>query len=29
LELEQLLREYIKYVLDRQLKSTAWLDIIK
>ena len=29
LELEQLLREYIKHVLDRQLKSTAWLDIIK
>ena len=29
LELEQLLREYIKYVLDRQLKSTAWLDLIK
>jgi DNA repair protein RecO (recombination protein O) len=25
-ELEQLMREYIKYLLEKQLKSTAWLD---
>ena len=28
-ELEQVLREYIKYLLERQLKSTAWLDELK
>ncbi|MBM3118173.1 MAG: DNA repair protein RecO [Chloroflexi bacterium] len=28
-ELEQLLREYIRYLLERQLKSTAWLDKLK
>lgn len=28
-ELEQLLREYIKHLLERQLKSTAWLDKLK
>jgi DNA repair protein RecO (recombination protein O) len=28
-ELEQVLREYIKYLLERQLKSTAWLDRLK
>ena len=29
LELEQILREYIKYILDRQIKSTEWLDKLK
>ena len=29
LELEQVLREYIKYLLERQVKSTAWLDKLK
>jgi len=29
LELEQVLREYIKYLLERQLKSTAWLDKLR
>ena len=28
-ELEQLMREYIKYLLEKQLKSTAWLDKLK
>lgn len=28
-ELEQVIREYIKYLLERQLKSTAWLDRLK
>ena len=28
-ELEQVMREYIKYLLERQLKSTAWLDRLK
>lgn len=28
-ELEQVLREYIKYLLERQLKSTVWLDRLK
>jgi len=28
-ELEQVLREYIKYLMERQLKSTAWLDKLK
>ncbi len=28
-ELDQLMREYIKYLLERQLKSTAWLDKLK
>jgi len=28
-ELEQLMREYIKYILEKQLKSTAWLDRLK
>jgi DNA repair protein RecO (recombination protein O) len=28
-EMEYLLRDYIKYILDRQLKSTSWLDMIK
>ena len=28
-ELEQVLREYIKYLLERQLKSTAWLDKLR
>jgi len=28
-ELEQIMREYIKYLLDKQLKSTAWLDKLK
>lgn len=28
-ELEQVMREYIKYLLERQLKSTAWLDKLK
>jgi DNA repair protein RecO (recombination protein O) len=28
-EMEQLLRDYVKYILDRQLKSTSWLDMIK
>jgi hypothetical protein len=29
LELEELMREYIRYVLERQIKSTAWMDILK
>ena len=29
LELEQVMREYLKYLLERQLKSTAWLDKLK
>jgi len=29
MELEQVMREYIKYLLERQLKSTAWLDKLK
>jgi DNA repair protein RecO (recombination protein O) len=29
LELEKVMREYIKYLLERQLKSTAWLDKLK
>lgn len=28
-ELEQVLREYIRYLLERQLKSTDWLDKLK
>ncbi len=28
-ELEQTLREYIRYLLERQVKSTAWLDMLK
>ncbi len=28
-ELETVLREYIRYLLERQLKSTAWLDRLK
>ena len=28
-ELEQVLREYIKYLLERQVKSTLWLDRLK
>jgi len=28
-EMEQVLREYIRYLLERQLKSTAWLDRLK
>ena len=28
-ELEQVIAEYIKYLLERQLKSTAWLDRLK
>lgn len=28
-ELEQVLREYIKHILDRQIKSTEWLDRLK
>ena len=28
-ELEQVLREYIRYLLERQLKSTAWLDKLR
>jgi recombinational DNA repair protein (RecF pathway) len=28
-ELEQVMREYIKYLLERQLKSIAWLDKLK
>jgi DNA repair protein RecO (recombination protein O) len=28
-ELEQLIREHIKYLLEKQLKSTAWLDELK
>lgn len=28
-ELEQVLREYIKHILDRQIKSTDWLDTLK
>jgi len=28
-ELEQVMREHIKYLLERQLKSTAWLDKLK
>ncbi|MGB8708002.1 MAG: DNA repair protein RecO [Dehalococcoidia bacterium] len=28
-ELEQVIAEYIKYLLERQLKSTAWLDKLK
>lgn len=28
-EMEQVMREYIKYLLERQLKSTAWLDRLK
>jgi DNA repair protein RecO (recombination protein O) len=28
-ELEQVMREYIKYLLEKQLKSTAWLDKLK
>ncbi len=28
-ELEQIMQEYIKYLLERQLKSTAWLDKLK
>ena len=28
-EMEQIMREYIKYLLDKQLKSTAWLDKLK
>ncbi|HIE16955.1 MAG TPA: DNA repair protein RecO, partial [Dehalococcoidia bacterium] len=28
-ELEQVMREYIKYLLERQLKSTVWLDRLK
>jgi DNA repair protein RecO (recombination protein O) len=28
-ELEQLMREYIRYLLEKQLKSTAWLDRLK
>lgn len=29
IELELILREYIRYLLERQLKSTAWLDKLK
>ena len=29
LELEQTLRDYIKYLLEKQVKSTAWLDRLK
>ena len=29
LELEQVMREYIRYLLERQIKSTAWLDKLK
>jgi len=29
IELEQVMREYIKYFLEKQLKSTAWLDRLK
>jgi DNA repair protein RecO (recombination protein O) len=29
IELEQLMREYIRYLLEKQLKSTAWLDRLK
>ncbi len=28
-ELEQIMRDYIKYILERQVKSTAWLDRLK
>jgi DNA repair protein RecO (recombination protein O) len=28
-ELEQVMREYIKYLLEKQLKSTVWLDRLK
>jgi len=28
-ELEQIIREHIKYLLEKQLKSTAWLDKLK
>jgi DNA repair protein RecO (recombination protein O) len=28
-ELEQVIAEYIKYLLEKQLKSTAWLDRLK
>ncbi len=28
-ELEQIMREYTKYLLEKQLKSTAWLDRLK
>jgi DNA repair protein RecO (recombination protein O) len=28
-ELELLLRDYVKHILDRQLKSTSWLDMVK
>lgn len=29
LELEQTMREYLRYILERQIKSTAWLDMVK
>jgi DNA repair protein RecO (recombination protein O) len=29
LELEQVMRDYIKYLLEKQLKSTSWLDRLK
>jgi DNA repair protein RecO (recombination protein O) len=29
LELQSLLREYMKHVLERQIKSTSWMDILK
>ncbi|MGD0352979.1 MAG: DNA repair protein RecO [Dehalococcoidia bacterium] len=29
IELEQVMREYIRYLLEKQLKSTAWLDRLK
>jgi len=29
MELEQVMREYIRYLLEKQLKSTAWLDRLK
>jgi DNA repair protein RecO (recombination protein O) len=29
LELEQIMREYIKYLLERQVKSVTWLDTLK
>jgi len=29
IELEQVMRDYIKYLLEKQLKSTAWLDRLK
>ena len=28
-ELEQLMREYIKYLLEREVKSTRWLDRLR